>query len=86
MALKSYSDQSTGNFIGPLLFKPAEAPRYPKAWPVVVATTIAAAFAMLIYRFLCIRENKKRDASGSEAFEHAYEDDLTDITVSSLGL
>lgn len=32
------------------------------------------------YRFICDRENKKRDKSGvEEAFDHAYEDDLTDI-------
>ncbi|KAK6378864.1 hypothetical protein LTS17_006567 [Exophiala oligosperma] len=75
-----YIGYCVGNFIGPLLFKAADAPRYPKAWAVVVATSIAAAFILIFYRFLCTRENKKRDAMGAEAFEHAYEDDLTDVT------
>ena len=34
----------------------------------------------LFYRFVCARENKKRDASGiAEAFENAYDDDMTDV-------
>lgn len=34
----------------------------------------------LIYRFVCARENKKRDKSGiAEAFENAYDDDMTDV-------
>lgn len=33
----------------------------------------------IAYRFACVRENKKRDRDGAEAFEHAYEDDLTDV-------
>lgn len=28
-----------------------------------------------------MRENKKRDQYGAEAFDHAYEDDLTDMKV-----
>jgi hypothetical protein len=34
----------------------------------------------LLYRFICARENKKRDESGvAEAFENAYDDDMTDV-------
>jgi hypothetical protein len=34
----------------------------------------------LLYRFVCARENKKRDNSGiAEAFENAYDDDMTDV-------
>jgi hypothetical protein len=34
----------------------------------------------LFYRFICARENKKRDQSGiAEAFENAYDDDMTDV-------
>jgi hypothetical protein len=34
----------------------------------------------LLYRFVCARENKKRDKSGiAEAFENAYDDDMTDV-------
>jgi len=46
----------------------------------VVVTSAAAAVLALVYRLLCVYENKKRDRAGTlEAFEHAYEDDLTDI-------
>lgn len=35
----------------------------------------------IVYRLLCQRANKKRDASGNvESFDHAYEDDLTDLS------
>lgn len=38
----------------------------------------------MIYRFLCVRENRKRDNSGiQEGFDHAYEDDLTDKMVNT---
>jgi hypothetical protein len=37
---------------------------------------------MFIYRVICVRENKKRDAVGEEAFDNAYDDDLTDKKVS----
>lgn len=37
-----------------------------------------------MYRFYCIWENKRRDRTGTaEAFDHAYEDDLTDRKVGS---
>lgn len=49
----------------------------------VVATAIAAAVLAIAYRFICIWENNRRDKTGTlEGFEHAYEDDLTDKTVS----
>ena len=48
----------------------------------MVVTSAVAAGLVLVYRFLCVWENKKRDKAGTlEAFEHAYEDDLTDIKV-----
>jgi len=38
----------------------------------------------MVYRLVCIRENKRRDNTGiMEAFEHAYEDDVTDKKVRS---
>jgi hypothetical protein len=51
-------------------------------------TSFAAGVVMLIYRFVCVRENRKRDDSGvPEGYEHAYQDDLTDKSVSvGLGL
>ena len=76
-----------GNVIGPLLFKPEDAPRYMKAWTIVVITSCTAAVLSIFYRFLCICENKRRDATGIvENYEHAFEDDLTDQKVSSYSL
>lgn len=67
-----------GNFVGPLVFKADQAPFYTTGWTVVVATSAAAVVLALVYRFVCAWENKKRDKNGEEAFEHAFEDDLTD--------
>jgi hypothetical protein len=48
---------------------------------VVVGAVVAAAL-ILIYRTLCERENKRRDKTGTiEAYDHAHDDDLTDVTV-----
>ena len=47
---------------------------------VKVVTSAACIVLAIIYRFVCAMENKKRDKSGvEEAFDHAYEDDLTDV-------
>lgn len=44
-----------------------------------VATSAICVVLAIAYRFVCAWDNKKRDRSGiEEAFEHAYEDDLTD--------
>ncbi|KPI40942.1 putative transporter [Cyphellophora attinorum] len=68
-----------GNFVGPLVFKATEAPRYNTGWIVTIATSIVCAVVSLIYRLDCVMENKRRDKAGQmEAFDHAYEDDLTD--------
>ncbi|KAF2199486.1 MFS transporter [Delitschia confertaspora ATCC 74209] len=68
-----------GNFVGPLLFKPEDAPIYAPGFIVTLITSIIAALLSVWYRYICIRENKRRDKSGvMEGFEHAYEDDLTD--------
>lgn len=70
--------------MGPLVFKPQDAPRYEPGFIVVVATAIAAAVLAIVYRFICVWENRRRDKTGTlEGFEHAYEDDLTDKTVST---
>jgi hypothetical protein len=69
-----------GNFVGPLLFKPADAPVYAPGFIVVLATSIAAAVLAIVYRYVCIWENRRRDKVGTmEGFDHAYEDDLTDM-------
>lgn len=73
-----------GNFVGPLVFKPEDAPRYIPGFIVVTITAIAAGVLAVIYRFWCSWENKKRDNAGiMEGFEHAYDDDLTDKKVRS---
>ena len=69
-----------GNFVGPLLFKPKDAPVYAPGFIAVLITSIIAAFLAIVYRYICIWDNRKRDKSGTmEGFEHAYEDDLTDM-------
>ena len=71
-----------GNFAGPLLFKPKDAPEYGPGFLAVVITSALAAVLSIVYRMVCVWENKKRDQAGtSEAFEHAYEDDVTDKKV-----
>ena len=73
-----------GNFIGPLIFRPEDAPRYAPAFITVVVTAIVAALLVLIYRIMLSWENRKRDRAGiMEGYEHAYEDDLTDKKVRS---
>ena len=68
-----------GNFVGPLVFKTTEAPKYNTGWIVTIATSIVCAITALVYRWDCVMENKRRDKAGMlEAYDHAYEDDLTD--------
>lgn len=60
-----------------------DAPRYVPGFITVVVTSFAAGITVLLYRFVCVRENKQRDQSGTpEGYENAYQDDLTDKTVS----
>jgi len=69
-----------GNFIGPLVFLQEEKPLYTTGWIVTVVTSAMCIVLALLYRFICARENKKRDNSGiAEAFENAYDDDMTDV-------
>jgi hypothetical protein len=47
---------------------------------VQVVTSAICIVLAIVYRFVCARENKKRDSSGiAEAFENAYDDDMTDV-------
>ncbi|KAH7406401.1 major facilitator superfamily domain-containing protein [Phaeosphaeria sp. MPI-PUGE-AT-0046c] len=74
-----YIGYCLGNFIGPILFKPEDAPRYAPGFIVVFVTAIIAGLLAVVYRFWCVAVNRKRDKTGVlEGFEHAYEDDLTD--------
>jgi hypothetical protein len=71
-----------GNILGPFLFKEADAPEYAPGFEASVATAVAAAVLSVVYRYYCIWENKKRDNTGTlEAYEHAYDDDITDRKV-----
>lgn len=74
----------TGNFVAPLTFKEEDAPAYGPGFVVVVATASATAVLGVIYRYLCVWENARRDKTCSEGYDHAYEDDVTDTKVSSL--
>ncbi|KAH8695731.1 major facilitator superfamily domain-containing protein [Phaeosphaeriaceae sp. PMI808] len=74
-----YIGYCLGNFVGPLVFKPQDAPRYAPGFIVTFATAVCAGLLALIYRFWCVAVNKQRDKTGVlEDFEHAYEDDSTD--------
>ena len=45
-----------------------------------VVTSAICIILALVYRVICARENKKRDSTGiAEAFENAYDDDMTDV-------
>ncbi|KAF1924831.1 allantoate permease [Didymella exigua CBS 183.55] len=74
-----YIGNCLGNFVGPLVFRPEDAPRYQPGFIVTFVTAAIAGLLALVYRYRCVVDNKKRDKTGTlEGFEHAYEDDLTD--------
>ncbi|KAJ9634499.1 hypothetical protein H2199_008956 [Coniosporium tulheliwenetii] len=74
-----YIGYCLGNIVGPLIFKQEDAPRYVEGFIVVTVTAIVAGLLALVYRVVCMWENRRRDNAGIlEGFEHAYEDDLTD--------
>lgn len=71
-----------GNLIGPLVFKEEDAPRYLPGFLVVVITSLMTGVLAIVYRFVCLWQNRSRDRQGTtEGFDHAYEDDLTDAKV-----
>ncbi|OLN85849.1 putative transporter C460.05-like protein 5 [Colletotrichum chlorophyti] len=75
-----YVGYCLGNFVGPLAFRKEDAPKYAPGFIAVVITSLAAGVLGLLYRFVCVWHNKKRDEAGIvEGFDHAYEDDLTDL-------
>ncbi|KAL1610931.1 hypothetical protein SLS59_000568 [Nothophoma quercina] len=76
----AYKFPGIRNFVGPLLFKPEDAPAYGPGFVAVLATAIAAATLAIVYRYVCIWENRRRDKSGTmEGYDNAYDDDLTDM-------
>ncbi|KAH8429228.1 uncharacterized protein LDX57_006895 [Aspergillus melleus] len=80
MARQPASLTVTGNFVGPMVFEEKDAPRYAPGFIVVIATSIAAGLLVLVYRYLCVWDNRRRDKQGAEGFGNAYQDDLTDMT------
>lgn len=71
-----------GNFIGPLLFMDKDAPVYGPGFAAVASTSGAASVLFLVYRYVCLYYNRKRDRAGiPEKFDNAY-DDETDMKVS----
>jgi hypothetical protein len=65
-----------------MVFKNSDAPGYAPGFIVTVVTSIVASVLAIVYRYVCIWENGRRDKSGvGEGFDHAYEDDLTDMKV-----
>lgn len=72
----------SGNFVGPLTFREQDAPAYARGFIVTFVTAIVAGLLALLYRVVCVMDNKKRDGTGIvESFDHAYEDDMTDAKV-----
>jgi hypothetical protein len=52
--------------VGPMLFKPKDAPTYAPGFIMVLATSIVAAVLMIVYSFICIRENRRRGGSDAQ--------------------
>lgn len=76
------SSFSTGNFVGPLIFRKEDAPYYARGFIITFVTALVAGLLAIVYRFVCIIENRRRDRSGiAESYDHAYEDDMTDMKV-----
>lgn len=79
---KHFVNEMTGNFAGPLLFRTQDAPDYAPGFIATLATALAAGVLALVYRYVCIWENRRRDNAGiAESYDHAYEDDMTDLKV-----
>ncbi|KAG6035720.1 hypothetical protein E4U41_005948 [Claviceps citrina] len=76
-----YVGYCLGNFAGPLAFRKQDAPRYAPGFVVVVISAVAAGLLAVLYRYVCVWDNRRRDEAGiPEAFDHAFDDDLTDVT------
>lgn len=66
-----------------MVFEEKDTPRYIPGFVVVIVTSAVAALLVIVYRYVCIWDNKKRDKAGTEeGFDNAYQDDFTDKSVS----
>ncbi|KAM3419579.1 hypothetical protein BST61_g2918 [Cercospora zeina] len=64
-----------GNFIGPMVYLEREAPKYDTGFTIVTVASALAAVLILVYRYVCIWDNQRRDRAGTaEGYDHAYED------------
>lgn len=62
-----------------MLFEEKDSPAFSPGFTAVVICMCVAIVLTLVYRQYCIWENSKRDRAGvEEAFDHAFEDDVTD--------
>ncbi|KAH9886798.1 MFS general substrate transporter [Xylariomycetidae sp. FL2044] len=71
-----------GNIIGPHLFLPAEAPRYPTAIKGLLGTYCAAIIFQALYTVWCWMENRRRDRLGlhAEIMEEELLEGFEDLT------
>lgn len=67
-----------GNVVGPMFFKPEDAPTHTPGFIAVLATSSAAALLARVYRSLCIRDNCHRDGSGTQECAKRTLDDVAD--------
>ncbi|CAK7209656.1 hypothetical protein SCUCBS95973_000514 [Sporothrix curviconia] len=75
-----YIGYCVGNFIGPLVFRTKDYPRYEPGFTIVVITSVIAGVLALVYRAICMWDNRRRDKAGTEEnFDNAFDDDLTDM-------
>lgn len=66
-----------------MVFEEKDKPRCIPGFVVVIVTSAVAGLLVMVYRYVCIWDNRKRDKAGTvEGFENAYQDDFTDKTVS----
>jgi hypothetical protein len=59
-----------GNIVGPLLFKEEDAPRYEPGWIAVVITSIITSVLALVYRYVSIWDNHRRDKAGISKYPY----------------
>jgi ACS family allantoate permease-like MFS transporter len=65
----SYLGYATGNLIGPQSFLARESPDYPTAYTVMLAGYCVTIALMVLYGFLCWRDNKKKEVMQQEWLE-----------------
>ena len=65
----SYLGYATGNLIGPQSFLAKESPGYPTDYTVMLAGYCVTIALMVLYGFLCWRDNKKKEVMEQEWLE-----------------